>query len=56
MTDFVLRVDGEYPIVMEAESIEDAAAFAQADEWPWRRSAYLVEVGNEDNRLDLVVG
>lgn len=54
--DFVLRVEGEYAIVVEAPSIEDAAALAQADEWPERRSAHLVEVGNEDNQLDFQVG
>jgi len=54
--EFVLKVDGEYAIGIEAASIEDAQALALADEWLEQRSARLVEVGNDNNQLDFVVG
>lgn len=55
LRDFVLKVSGEYAIVIEASSIEDAQALALADEWAGRATAHLQEVGN-DNQLDFEVG
>lgn len=54
--EFVLRVESEYAIVIVAPSIEDAKALALAEEWPERRRARLIGVGDEGNQCDFVVG
>lgn len=55
LREFVLRVSGEYAVIIEASSIEDARSLALAQKWARRATAHLQEVGN-DNQLDFEVG
>jgi len=56
LLEFVLKVDGEYAVGIEAASIEDAQALALAQEWLEPTPARLQEVGNPDNQVDFTVG
>jgi uncharacterized protein YciI len=56
MFEFVLRVAGDYAVIIEAPNIEDAQALALADEYPCRARASLQEVGDQDDQLDFEVG
>lgn len=56
MSEYVLKVEGAYAIVMEAACIEDAADLARAsDEWLWPTPAHLYAADGSDSQ-SLMIG